>query len=155
MSDRLLVEVSVKKIEEYAQNYVKLLESLTDDELWSTAGNMPNSIGTLARHLTGNLNHYFGTALVKTSYVRVREKEFTETDVLKAQVIAELKDAAKIVRQTLDAVDEVALSKPFTSPDGQAYESLGYYIVHMAMHFAMHYGQADYAQNFVKQAKTS
>ena len=155
MSNLLLVEVSVKKIEEYAQNYIKLLESLTEEELWCTAGHIPNSIGTLARHLTGNLNHYFGTGLLKSGYVRTRDREFTETNVSKAQVITDLQAAAQIVRQVLDAVDEQALGQPFTSPDGDVYESLGYYIVHMTTHFAMHYGQADYAQNFVKLAKTS
>ncbi len=155
MSNVLLVEVTAKKIEQYARDYVALLESLSEEELWSTAGNIPNSIGTLARHLTGNLNHYFGTAFLESGYVRTRDREFTESNVPKAQVISELQAATKITRQALDTIQEDALDQPFTSPDGQVYESLGYYIVHMAMHFAMHYGQADYAQNFVKAAKTS
>jgi hypothetical protein len=155
LSGKLLAEVAAKKIEQYAQNYLALLESLSEDELWSTASNIPNSIGTLARHLTGNLNHYFGTALVKTGYARTRDREFTDRSIPKAQVIADLTEAVKIARQALDTVDEQALSQPYTSPDGDVYESLGYYIMHMAMHFAMHYGQADYAQNYVKLAKPS
>ncbi len=155
MSNVLLAEVAANKIEQYVQDYLTLLDSLSDDELWSTAGNIPNSIGTLARHLTGNLNHYFGAALLNSGYVRARDKEFTERHVPKAQVIADLKAAGQIARRALDHVDEQALDQPYTSPDGQVYASLGYCILHMAMHLAMHYGQADYAQNYVKQAKTS
>ena len=155
MSTVLLVEVAAKKIEEYAENYLALLDSLSEDELWSTAGNLPNSIGTLARHLTGNLNHYFGAALLDSGYVRVRDREFADHNIPKVQVIADLRAAAQTARQGLDRVDESALGQPFTSPDGQTYESLGFYIIHMAMHFAMHYGQADYAQFSVKPVKTS
>jgi Protein of unknown function (DUF664) len=154
MSTILLVEVAAKKIEEYAQNYLTVLNSISEDELWSTAGDIPNSIGTLARHLTGNLNHYFGAAMLQSGYVRTRDREFTERNVPKAKVIADLEAAAKTTRQALDSVDEQALAKAYTSPDGQAYESLSYYILHMAMHFAMHYGQADYAQYCVRSAKT-
>ena len=155
MSNSLLAEVTAKKIGDYTKSFLDLLEGLTDEQIWSMEGNIPNSIGTLARHITGNLNHYFGAALVKSGYVRVRDREFSDRNVPKAQVIAEMKEAARIVQQALAEVDDAALSQPFTSPDGQAYESLGYYIVHMALHLAMHYGQADYAQNCVKSAKTA
>ena len=153
MSHVLLVEVAAKKIEQYAQNYLTLLESLSEEQLWSTAGGIPNSIGTLARHLTGNLNHYFGKSLLQSGYVRTRDREFTDRNIPKAQVIAELDAAVKTARQALETVEEQALSQSYTSPDGDVYDSLGYYIVHMAMHFAMHYGQADYAQNYVKSTQ--
>jgi len=149
----LLADVAVKEIEQYAQNFVELLESLPEDQLWSTKGNLPNSIGTLARHLTGNLNHYFGTALLKTSYKRVRDVEFSQKGVDKAQVIADLKAAVAIARQAVDAVKDDQIGQPYTSPDGQAYESLGYFIFHTAAHFAVHYGQADYARHFLKMAQ--
>jgi|SRR5579859_1267616 len=154
MPHSLLAEVTAKKIDHYVQNFADLLEGLTEEQIWSTAGNVPNSIGTLARHVTGNLNHYYGAGLLNTGYVRTRDREFTERNLPKAKVIAELKEAATIARQALETIDDSALGQPITSPDGQAYESLGYYIVHMAMHLAMHYGQADYAQNYVKWTKT-
>ena len=155
MANSLLVEVAVKKLEQYAQDYLKLLKSIDEEALWSTDTGIPNSIGTLARHLTGNLNHYFGKAFLNTGYIRTRDREFTDRNIPKAQVIAELDAAARIVRPALETVDEQTLSQPFTSPDGEVYESLGYYIVHMVMHFAMHYGQADYAQNYTKSSSRS
>ena len=146
----LLAQVAVKEIEQYAQSFVELLESISDEQLWSTKGNLPNSIGTLALHLTGNLNHYFGTALLKTSYERHRDNEFSERGVSKAQVIADLKAAVEVAKKSVSAVTDDKIGQPYTSPDGQTYESLGFYVVHMAAHFAMHYGQADYARHFLK-----
>ena len=148
----LLADVAVKEIEQYAQSFVELLDSLPEDQLWSTKGNLPNSIGTLARHLTGNLNHYFGAALLKTSYKRERDVEFSQKGVGKAQVIADLKAAVAVARQAVDAVRDDQIGQPFTTPDGQSYETLGYLIIHMAAHFAVHYGQADYARHFLKSA---
>jgi hypothetical protein len=152
MSNSLLGDVVAKKLEQYVQDYVTVLQAISDDQLWSTTGNLPNSVGTLARHLTGNLNHYFGTAILHSGYVRVREQEFSERSMTRAQVIAELQAASKIAVEALHQVDEAALAQPYTSPEGNAYESLALYIVHMAMHFAMHYGQADYSQHVLKQA---
>lgn len=150
MSKTLLGEVTAKKLEHYTRDFITLLESVSEEQLWSTTGNIPNSIGTLARHLTGNLNHYFGTALLKNSYVRTRDREFSDRNISKAQVIADLQAAATVAREALTSLDENALTQPFTAPEGTAYESLAYYITHMAMHFAMHFGQADYAQFAVK-----
>ncbi len=73
MSERLIVQLAVREIERYAGGLLELIESLSEDQLWPKAGNIPNSIGTLARHLTGNLNHYFGAGLLKNGYVRQRE----------------------------------------------------------------------------------
>ncbi len=153
MSDIPIAQLAVKEIETYGQNFLDLLEALPEEQLWAKPGDIPNSIGVLARHLTGNLNHYFGAALLKTGYRRERDREFSQGGLPKATVIADFKSALKVARQSVDAIDASKISQPYTSPDGLAFESLGAHIVHMAAHFAMHYGQADYAQNFLKAVK--
>ncbi len=152
MSDILIADLAVKQIEVYGKNFLDLLEALPEEQLWITPGGIPNSIGVLARHLTGNLNHYFGTAFVKTGYHRERNREFTPTGLPKATVIADLQAALKVARQAVATLEPGKIGQPYTSPDGTVYESLGAHLVHMAAHFAMHYGQADYAQNFMKPA---
>ncbi len=153
MSDVLIAHVAVKEIETYGKNFLDLLEALPEAQLWATTGDIPNSIGVLARHVTGNLNHYFGAAFLRTGYHRERDREFSQTGLPKATVIADLRAALKLTRQAVAAIDPNVVSQPYTSLDGTAYESLAAYIVHMAAHFAMHYGQADYAQNFMKAVK--
>src|SRR5512135_1242184 len=99
MSDVLIPQLAVKEIETYGQNFVELLEALPEDQLWTTTGGMPNSIGVLVRHLTGNLNHYFGVGILKSSYHRERDREFSQAGLPKAQVIAEFKAALQVTRQ--------------------------------------------------------
>jgi hypothetical protein len=150
MPDRLIVQLAVREIERHADGLLELIESLSEDQLWSKAGNIPNSIGTLTRHLTGNLNHYFGAGILKNGYVRQRDREFSETGLAKAQVISDLQAAVKVAERAVEAVDEERLTQPYTAPSGEEYESLAYHIVRMTTHFALHCGQADYAQNAVR-----
>jgi hypothetical protein len=120
------------------------MEPLSEDQLWSMEGNIPNSIGTLARHLTGNLDHFFGTGILKNGYMRERAKEFGETGLSKAKVISDLQAAVQVVRQAIEMIDEERVGQSYTTPCGQEYESLAYHIVRLATHFALHCGQADY-----------
>ena len=147
MADISTIQMAVKEIERYADRMIELMESLPEDQLWSKDCGIPNSIGTLARHLTGNLNHYLGTGILKNGYVRERDKEFTETGLSKAQVLSDLRDAVNVAKQAVGAIDEAQLDKPHRSPCGQEYESLAYHIIRLATHLALHVGQADYAKN--------
>ncbi len=65
-------------------------------------------------------------------------------------MIAELQAAVKVTREAVEAVDEERLTQPYTAPCGEEYESLAYHVVRLATHFALHCGQADYAQNIVR-----
>ena len=149
MSELLTVQLALREIEPYAQGLTELIECLTQDQLWSKAGGIPNSTGTLARHLTGNLNHYLGAGILKNGYVRQRDKEFSETGLPKAQVVSELQDAADVAKRAAEAIDAETISRPHTTPCGVECESLASHIVEMATHFAFHCGQADYAGNYV------
>ena len=53
------------------------IEQFTDEaDLWKTSGGITNSAGNLCRHLTGNLQHFFGAVLGGSGYVRDRDAEF-------------------------------------------------------------------------------
>jgi hypothetical protein len=150
MSDLLSVQLAVKEIERYAQELIELIDPLSPDQLWSKQGGIPNSIGTLARHLTGNLNHYFGAGILRNGYVRDRDREFTETGVPKAKVVSDLQAAVEVAKEAVGAIDEKRLAQPYTEPGGGEYESLAYHVLRMSTHFALHYGQADYAANTIR-----
>lgn len=154
MADISTIQMAVTEIERYADRVIELIESLPEDQLWSKGCGIPNSIGTLARHLTGNLNHYFGAGILKNGYVRERDKEFTETGLSKAKVLSGLRDAVNVAREAAGAIDETQLDKPYRSPCGEEYESLAYHIVRLATHLALHVGQADYATRCIGIEKT-
>ncbi|MBN1976370.1 MAG: DinB family protein [Anaerolineae bacterium] len=149
MADLSTVQLAVREIARYADQLIELIEPLSEDQLWSKGGGIPNSIGTLARHLTGNLNHYFGAGILKNGYVRERDKEFTETGLSKAKVLSDLRDAVNVAKEAAGSIDEAQIDKPYRSPCGEEYESLAYHIIRLATHLALHVGQADYAKNCV------
>jgi hypothetical protein len=147
MADISTIQMAVTEIARYADRIIELIESLPEDQLWSKGCGIPNSIGTLARHLTGNLNHYLGAGILKNGYVRERDQEFTETDLSKEKVISDLRDAVNVAKEAVGAIDEAQIDEPYRSPCDQEYESLAYHIVRLATHLALHVGQADYAKN--------
>ena len=150
MTETLIIELSVREIERYAQGLIELIGSMSEDQLWSVEGGIPNSIGTLARHLTGNLNHYFGAGFLNNGYVRDREGEFTETGLAKGRVISELEAAVEVAKQVIEVVDVEEILQPHTTPCGRDYESLAYFVLRMLTHFVIHCGQADYALRHVR-----
>jgi hypothetical protein len=153
MADLSTVQLAVREITRYADQLIELIEPLSEDQLWSKGGGIPNSIGTLARHLTGNLNHYFGAGILKNGYVRERDKEFTEMGLSKAKVLSDLRDAVSVAKEAVKVIDETQLDQPYRSPCGEEYESLAYHIIRLATHLALHVGQADYATRCIGMEK--
>jgi uncharacterized damage-inducible protein DinB len=148
--DRLAFQLAAREIARYAELLIEVIEPLTQEQLWSKAGGIPNSIGTLVRHLTGNLSHYFGAGVLENGYVRDRDREFVEGDILKEKMLSDLRAAVEVVRQAAEQVtDEQLRRRPYHTPNGEEYESLAYHAIRNAMHFALHYGQADYAANYL------
>ena len=64
------------------------LEAYPDErQLWQEVPGLPNSAGTLALHLTGNLQHYIGACWGGTGYVRNRDAEFGQRDVPRSELL--------------------------------------------------------------------
>lgn len=82
-------------------------------DLWSIKGDIKNCPATLGLHIAGNLKHFIGTQLGKTSYIRNRDKEFAERNVPKAIILKELQEALVIVQTTLPQLSDNDLQKDF------------------------------------------
>ncbi|MGB2670555.1 MAG: DUF1572 family protein [Candidatus Acidiferrum sp.] len=66
---------------EYIAAHVhKWVDPLTQEQFWHNPYTYGNSVGHLILHMTGNLNYYIGARIAQTSYVRDRDREFTETE---------------------------------------------------------------------------
>lgn len=149
MSDLLVIQLSVRDIEERAEEFIEMIEPLSAEQLWFSDEVVVNSIGTLARHMTGNFNHFFGAGFLKNGYVRNREQEFSERDIPKAQVISDFQAAAGVVQQAAMAINEEDVNKPYRTPCGVDFDSLGYHLIRLTTHFAHHHGQVSYAVRYV------
>ncbi|MBN1309844.1 MAG: DinB family protein [Anaerolineae bacterium] len=148
MPDRLAFRLATREIARYAGLLIEVIEPLTEEQLWRKIDGIPNSIGTLVRHLTGNLNHYFGAGVLENGYIRDRDREFTEDDIPKEKMLSDLRASVEVTRQAAEQVtDEQLQRRPYRTPNGEEYESLAYHATRNAMHFALHYGQADYVKD--------
>ena len=61
-----------------------------DEQVWLLPEGLPNSGGTLALHIAGNLRHFIGTVLGGDPYVRDRDAEFSRRGVPRAEMIEKL-----------------------------------------------------------------
>lgn len=149
MSDLLVIQLSVAEIEERAEEFIEMIEPLSDKQLWFSDEVVVNSIGTLARHMTGNFNHFFGAGFLKNGYIRDREDEFSGENIHKAQVIADLQAGLEVVKQGATAIAEGEVNKPYRTPCGRDFDSLGEHVIHLVTHFAHHHGQVSYAIRYI------
>ena len=143
------VDDSIREIERYGERVFVLLSEVQDDVLWKKPEALPNSIGAIARHLTGNLNHYLGAGILQNGYVREREQEFCAAPISRDVLVYDLKAAIAITRRVLTAIDEDRAVAPHTSPCGLEYDSLAYHLARLATHFAYHVGEAYYASRLL------
>jgi uncharacterized damage-inducible protein DinB len=120
------------------------LEAYPDErQLWQEVPGLPNSGGTLALHLAGNLQHYIGARLGGTDYVRNRDAEFSRRNVSREELVAEIERARSAVAAALPRVSAEALEQDFPEAITDAHIRTGEYLVHLCTHFAYHLGQLD------------
>src|SRR3954447_11713730 len=78
------------------------LEAYPEEHLiWRAVPGIPNSGGTLALHLAGNVQHYIGAQLGHTGYVRDRPAEFARRDVPRAELLEEVETARSVAVSVL------------------------------------------------------
>jgi Protein of unknown function (DUF1572) len=124
---------------------IREIEAYPDDaSLWAMPPGVPNAAGTLALHLAGNLQHYFGHYLGGSGYERDRPAEFSRRDVSKADLLAELARGEAAVRAGLGAQKALAVDEPFAVPFRTATLLTEDALTHLTSHLAYHLGQIDY-----------
>jgi len=118
----------------------------SDADLWSTVGAQKNSPGTLAIHLVGALAHFIGGTLGGSSYVRDREREFSERDVPRAEVERRIRECRETVVRVLEGLDDAAMNEPLPGkvpPSLQGITTRAF-LLHMFWHIGWHSGHVYY-----------
>ena len=115
-----------------------------ETNLWKVEGLITNSPGSLCLHLVGNLNHFIGTVLGDTGYVRQRELEFSLKDVPKSILVKAIKETMDMLEGTLKKLTEEDFQKDYKINLFVAPVTTEYFLVHLAMHLSYHLGQINY-----------
>jgi hypothetical protein len=126
------------------------VEAYPDDaSLWRTPPGVANSGGTLALHLCGNVQHFFGAVLGGTGYVRDRAAEFSRRDVPKTEIAAQVNAAVAAAERGLARVSDASLAVDFAEPIAGHTVATGEWLIHLAVHLGYHLGQIDYHRRLV------
>ena len=126
------------------------LEAYPDDaSVWREVPGLPNTAGTLALHLAGNLQHFFGAVLGKDGYKRDRESEFARRNVPRKELLASIDAAIASIERTLPRVRTSALVGAYPEPIAKRTVSASLFVMHLASHVAYHLGQIDYHRRAV------
>lgn len=136
-----LVALFVRELETVQRE----VEMCPDDAaLWLAQPGVTNSVGNLAAHLAGNVQHFIGAVLGKSGYVRNRDHEFSRREGTRAEIIADLRAAIDTVRKYLPAMSDADFAREYPEPVGGVTMRTSLFLMHLASHAAFHLGQADY-----------
>ena len=120
-----------------------------DESLWALPEGVPNSGGTLALHLAGNLHHYLGAVLGGGGYVRDREEEFAGRGLSREEVVGRIARARAAVDAALAGLQPDRLGLPVPGGLSVGTVPTGLFLMHLATHLAYHLGQLDYHRRTV------
>jgi hypothetical protein len=127
------------------EGFKRELALFADDEsVWSTVPGVTNSAGNLALHVAGNVQHFIGTVLGSTGYVRNRDLEFGQRSGPRENVYAELDAAISVVRRVLPSLQNEQLEREFPEQLMGIRFRTSTFLVHLCAHAGFHLGQAGY-----------
>ena len=86
----------------------QLLAYPDNSSVWVLPNGLPNSAGTLALHIAGNLRWFIGAQLGGSGYVRDRDAEFASRDVDRAELVRKIEAAADEVTRALATLDDAS-----------------------------------------------
>ena len=130
------------QIEFYADMFLEVLDKVTEENLWYSEFEGTNSIGNLALHLTGNLNHRVGAGIGRNGYQRARDAEFRTKNIPKEKLVDMVKKALSLTQDILKYVTNERLAEPHNIQPEFPEKDVGDLIATVVVHFGYHVGQA-------------
>ncbi len=138
----------------YLRDLNKLKEEISafrnEKDLWHTQGDVKNSPGNLALHLTGNLKHFIGAQLGNTAYVRNRDKEFSDKNIPREEIITGIDEAMEVVNTVLSNLTDEDLQKEYPILFlGKQYSTVEILFI-LYGHLNYHLGQINYQRRLLE-----
>ena len=127
----------------------ELLAYQEESDIWREVPGLPNTAGTIALHVAGNLQHFVGAQLGDSGYVRDRAAEFARRGVPTAEIVEELDTALAALDSTFAGLEEDAMERPFPEEVAGVQPTSAEFLVHLVAHLAYHLGQIDYHRRCV------
>ncbi len=125
-----------------------------EENLWISLPGLSNSGGNLVLHLTGNLCHFIGAQLGGTGYVRNRDAEFGEVNVLRSTLEEHIDGTVAVVSEALSSLDETKLAEPYPLEIEGTQIQTGMFLARLVSHLAYHLGQINFHRRTIECTST-
>jgi uncharacterized damage-inducible protein DinB len=122
-----------------------------ENNIWILHGQINNTAGNLALHMSGAVNHFIGAVLGNTGYVRDRPSEFSDRNVPREVLLSKVQDAITTATNVLPSLTEDVLQLDFPEKIGGQSLSTGFFLIHLISHINYHLGQVNYHRRLVEQ----
>jgi len=121
-----------------------------ENKLWIVKEEISNSAGNLCLHLIGNMNHFIGTTLGKTDYVRNRDGEFASKDISRRELIADIEKTIEVVKAALSNLKDENFDEKFPVAKHGKIVKIDFMLLHLLTHFNYHLGQINYHRRLLQ-----
>lgn len=143
-----MVRYSESLLSLFTRDLNKLKQELNaysnEANIWKVEPGIANSAGNLTLHLIGNLNHFVGSIIGKTGYVRYRDLEFSKKDIARSILIEDLDKTIAMLTTVLTPLSNEDLDKEYAFMKPEQIDSAGQFLIHLFGHLAYHLGQVNY-----------
>jgi hypothetical protein len=147
-----LARILIRELEGFARE----LQLFPDDaSAWKTVPGVTNSAANLALHVAGNLQYHIGTVFGGSGYVRNRDAEFGRRAGARAEIVAELEAAIRVVRHVLPEISDERFGAEFPEPVMGMRFRTSLLMLHLCAHAGFHLGQAGYLRRVLNGESTS
>ena len=145
-----LIETLIKLFERDLNKLALELTQYRDERLiWTVRGEIKNTAGNLCLHLCGNLQHYIGVGLAKTDYKRDRDREFSDKDISRDELLKLVTRTKETVLSALRNFDASLLDIEYPLPVFDYAMTHTHFLVHLQGHLQYHLGQINYHRRLI------
>jgi uncharacterized damage-inducible protein DinB len=113
---------------------------------WSPIPEM-NSIAILIVHIAGAERYWFGDAIAEQPSGRDREGEFNTSDLMHAKLLTRLDEAYQYIESVIAGMKLPDLIEPRISPRDGRQVTVGWSMLHVLKHTALHLGHIEYLRH--------
>ena len=149
LSAQKIIIMKEALIELYQRDLQKLKKEILlyqdESNMWIVEGSITNSAGNLCLHLIGNLKAFIGATLAQSGYIRQREREFSDKNVSRADMLVAIDETIEVVTEGLSQLSTAQmLQLSFPIKIWKKETSMSYTLIHLHSHLNYHLGQINY-----------
>ena len=131
----------------FSRDLAKLREEINlyahEEDLWIIKGDVKNSAGNLAMHLSGNLRHFIGHVLGGSDYKRDRAFEFNGR-ISREAILKEMAETEEALIAHFDKTSDEEYTQDYPLEVFGYKMSNLHFIMHLMGHLNYHLGQVNY-----------